>query len=116
MRTMGYEMYRDLDPKHDIGRARLMHYASVALLRHEIGYMTFASHQEAFSQQRALVIDETGHIPDSVFDIGSISVWLGSGDYPLRLFIPKVSDSQRQFTFRLDRQGQPLFQIQDNAY
>lgn len=90
---------------------RLAHYAIAALLAEEIGVYQFNEVAALYTDTNLLLEDPSGHVGRTQFTLGQVSMELGSQMMPARVYLAGIGETGRQFTFKLDSQGKPNYEV-----
>lgn len=118
METSGFEFYRQrIKPGVGILTAtRFVHWASVAMLREEIGIDDFYDEINPFSEHIATIAMPNNRLPASRFVISSLGVFWGSSSTPAGLYLPHIENAQDQDAYRLNQNGHPSYQIYSDRW
>lgn len=99
--------------------ARFAHWLIAKALKEDMAALDIAQVLHPYGHYQVLLDDPTGHVPDATeFKIQDISMQLNTSMSPNRIYVPGIMSSigtARQFTFRLDNEGRPAYQLYSHS-
>ena len=106
-----YERLTSQDNPSPISIARLGQYALTALVRGDLHIHDFWQKTLQYQEYPLLLDDPSGHVPRTMFMLSDLTYVLGAQMTPERVYLQGIGPTNRQFTFRLGKDGKPVFQV-----
>lgn len=95
----------------EITIGRFAHHAIAALLKAEIDVRQFDDIASAHPDCQLVLDDPAGNMERTPFTLGDISMLHSSQVVPAEVFLSAKGATGPKFTFKLDEQGKPNFQV-----